>query len=151
MRRIGQSSSVTSIWMQANELDKHVDSMLQRKQNNVDEVISMSSTGSSIPSNTNSPNECGSGSSGIAALVQQVLPKLFGDSLVIQCKTNANEIDEYIQERGERNNCTQAGAGQVRKTGKKADPEDTFMSPEAARQYGGKRRQRGKNGLVSPL
>lgn len=39
LHRIGQKKSVTSIWLQYGEVDKHVDEILQRKSININEIL----------------------------------------------------------------------------------------------------------------
>ena len=71
VRRIGQLSAVTSIWIQANELDKQVDNMLQRKKSNVDTVISAASVCSTDKSG--SSDDC---DQLLIRMVEQVIPSL---------------------------------------------------------------------------
>jgi hypothetical protein len=76
IRRIGQEKAVTSVWLQANDLDTKVDAMLQKKQDNVDVVIN---------SNTHGAGGASAGDSGdmgqsTSSMMQTVLCEMLGIS-----------------------------------------------------------------------
>ena len=145
IRRIGQEKPVTSVWLQANDLDTKVDAMLEKKQGNVDIVINSNGAGGSKGGVASADGEVESTSS----MIQTVLREMLGISAPA-ADSAREDSDSSGKKKPSKGKKARRRSTRLHTAPANSDDENSreinaldasaLLSPEIERQYGSRNR-----------